>query len=344
MRRAHTGPRVGGWVPLPTPGRAKGIFAPGFSRRPRHSPPSWPGALPDPPAEQPGGRRAHESWGSLPSAGGSGPVASAQRFLMGSVRWAFPCAAWAPRRDEWLLAARLVQPEEKDRVRQFVFARDAKAAMTGRLLIRKLIAEKLCMPWNEIHLQRTSKGKPFLVNDILGSHPSFNFNISHQGDYAVLAAEPELQVGIDIMKTNLPGSGSIPDFFRIMKRQFTEAEWRAIKFINNEWIQLDMFYRHWALKESFIKAIGIGIGFNLQRIEFNASPLQLEVGKVYKETKMLLDGDKEEGWIFEETRLDDRHHVAVALGKPEVFVQKDSNKEKKISLSDIIGQISNTRA
>ncbi|XP_073194696.1 L-aminoadipate-semialdehyde dehydrogenase-phosphopantetheinyl transferase isoform X3 [Lepidochelys kempii] len=207
---------------------------------------------------------------------------------MGSVRWAFPCAAWAPRRDEWLLAARLVQPEEKDRVRQFAFARDAKAAMAGRLLIRKLIAEKLCIPWNEIHLQRTSKGKPFLVNDILGS-------------------------------------GSIPDFFRIMKRQFTEAEWRAIKSINNEWIQLDMFYRHWALKESFIKAIGIGIGFNLQRIEFNASPLQLEVGDVYKETKMLLDGDKEEGWTFEETRLDDLHHVAVALGKPEVFVQKDSN-------------------
>ncbi|XP_039397442.1 L-aminoadipate-semialdehyde dehydrogenase-phosphopantetheinyl transferase isoform X5 [Mauremys reevesii] len=195
----------------------------------------------------------------------------------------------------------------------------------GRLLIRKLIAEKLRIPWNEIHLQRTSKGKPFLVNDILGIHSNFNFNVSHQGDYAVLAAEPELQVGIDIMKTNLPGSGSIPDFFRIMKRQFTEAEWSVIKSMNNEWIQLDMFYRHWALKESFIKAIGIGIGFNLQRIEFNVSPLQLEVGKVYKETKMLLDGDKEEGWTFEETRLDDLHHVAVALGKPEVFVQKDSN-------------------
>ncbi|XP_050784297.1 L-aminoadipate-semialdehyde dehydrogenase-phosphopantetheinyl transferase isoform X3 [Gopherus flavomarginatus] len=243
---------------------------------------------------------------------------------MGSARWAFPCAAWVPRRDEWLLAARLVQPEERDRVRQFVFARDAKAAMVeeaaapygdsageprverevlgqeetraGRLLIRKLMAEKLRIPWNEIHLQRTSKGKPFLVNDILGIHPNFNFNVSHQGDYAVLAAEPELQVGIDIMKTNLPGSGSIPDFFRIMKRQFTEAEWSVIKSMNNEWIQLDMFYRHW-----------------------------LEVGKVYKETKMMLDGDKEEGWTFEETRLDDLHHVAVALGKPEVFVQKDSN-------------------
>ncbi|NXJ58987.1 ADPPT transferase, partial [Rostratula benghalensis] len=244
---------------------------------------------------------------------------------MGSIRWAFPCAAWRPRREEWLLAARLVQPEEKDRIGQFVFARDAKAALAGRLLIRKLITEKLCIPWNEINLQRTSKGKPFLANNILTIYSNYTFNVSHQGDYAVLAAEPELQVGIDIMKTNLPGSSSIPNFFRIMKRQFTETEWGVISSMGNEWMQLDMFYRHWALKESFLKAIGVGIGFNLQRIEFNVSPLQLEVGKVYKETKMLLDGDKEEEWTFEETRLDDHHHVAVALGKQERFGQKHSN-------------------
>ncbi|NXX90675.1 ADPPT transferase, partial [Centropus bengalensis] len=244
---------------------------------------------------------------------------------MGSVRWAFPCAAWRPRREEWLLAARLVQPEEKDRIGQFVFARDAKAALAGRLLIRKLIAEKLCIPWNEIRLQRTSKGKPFLANEIFSICSNYNFNVSHQGDYAVLAAEPELQVGVDIMKTNLPGSSSIPSFFRIMKRQFTEAEWDVIKSMSNEWMQLDMFHRHWALKESFLKAVGVGIGFNLQRIEFHVSPLKLEIGKVYKETKMLLDGEKEEEWIFEETRLDDRHHVAVALGTQDGSGQKKSN-------------------
>ncbi|NWR72588.1 ADPPT transferase, partial [Centropus unirufus] len=244
---------------------------------------------------------------------------------MGSVRWAFPCAAWRPRREEWLLAARLVQPEEKDRIGQFVFARDAKAALAGRLLIRKLIAEKLCIPWNEIHLQRTSKGKPFLANEIFSICSNYNFNVSHQGDYAVLAAEPELQVGVDIMKTNLPGSSSIPSFFRIMKRQFTEAEWDVIKSMSSERMQLDMFHRHWALKESFLKAVGVGIGFNLQRIEFHVSPLKLEIGKVYKETKMLLDGEKEEEWIFEEARLDDHHHVAVALGKQDGFGQKKSN-------------------
>ncbi|XP_062983901.1 L-aminoadipate-semialdehyde dehydrogenase-phosphopantetheinyl transferase [Elgaria multicarinata webbii] len=252
----------------------------------------------------------------------SRPVTSLERLAMEAVRWAFSCSAWVPCREDWLLAMRLVQPEEKERIEQFVFGRDAKAAMSGRLLIRKLIAEKLKIPWNEIQLQRTSKGKPFLANELSSSHSSFSFNVSHQGNYAVLAAEPDCQVGIDVMKTSLPGSGSIPDFFRIMKRQFTEQEWRIIRSMNNEWLQLDMFHRHWALKESFIKAIGVGIGFDLQRIEFNVSPVQLEVGKTYNETILLLDGEEEKEWTFEETRLDDSHHVAVALGQPGEFGQK----------------------
>lgn len=33
----------------------------------------------------------------------------------------------------------------------------------------------------------------------------WSFNLSHQGDYTVLAAEHGLQVGVDIMKTAMPG-------------------------------------------------------------------------------------------------------------------------------------------
>ncbi|KAG8452960.1 hypothetical protein GDO86_004677 [Hymenochirus boettgeri] len=180
----------------------------------------------------------------------------------------------------------------------------------GRLLMRKLIAEKLKIPWDRISLQRTEKGKPFLVNE----NSKLNFNVSHQGDFAVLAAEQDCQVGVDIMKTDLPGSGSIEEFFRLMNRQFTEKEWVSIKSMNSNWDQLDMFYRHWALKESFIKAVGVGLGFNLQRIEFEVSPIHMEIGKIYKETKMWLD-DEQEKWTFEEVLLDKQHHVAVALGE-----------------------------
>lgn len=53
-------------------------------------------------------------------------------------------------------------------------------------------------------MARTEKGKPYLLNDIPSDLANFNFNVSHQGDYAVLASESIHQVGIDVMKVEVP--------------------------------------------------------------------------------------------------------------------------------------------
>lgn len=236
---------------------------------------------------------------------------------MGSVRWAFRCGSWTPSRSDWLFAARCIQPEEKDRIGQFVFAKDAKSAMAGRLLLRRFVCEKMGIPWSEIRLERSPRGKPYLAAPLKVSSDSglaWSFNVSHQGDYAVLAAEQGMQVGVDIMKTTMPGSSSVPEFFRIMTRQFTAYEWSIIQSAGSEHQQLAAFYRHWALKESFIKAIGTGLGFNLQRVEFHLPTEPLTQPRALRQTKMHLDEEEEEDWIFEESLLDADHHVAVALG------------------------------
>ncbi|XP_061074232.1 L-aminoadipate-semialdehyde dehydrogenase-phosphopantetheinyl transferase [Conger conger] len=245
-------------------------------------------------------------------------VSAGRRMVtMDSVRWAFRCSSWTPSPTEWLFAARCVQREEKERIGQFVFAKDAKLAMAGRLLLRKLIWERMGISWDQIRFERTAKGKPFLANPPSSTEVCrWSFNVSHQGDFAVLAAEQGWQVGVDVMKTTMPGSSSVSEFFRIMRRQFTEHEWMTVRAAGPEWTQLDLFHRHWALKESFIKAMGTGLGFDLQRVEFHISPAQMQEGQVYRGTRMLLDCEEEEDWVFEECLLDKHHHVAVALGRP----------------------------
>lgn len=73
-------------------------------------------------------------------------------------------------------------------------------SQAGRLLIRKAISDSLSLPWDQIRLERSEKGKPFLANEVSAPLAGFNFNVSHQGEYAVLAAEPCHLVGIDVMK------------------------------------------------------------------------------------------------------------------------------------------------
>uniref|UniRef100_A0A8C2X3W4 L-aminoadipate-semialdehyde dehydrogenase-phosphopantetheinyl transferase n=1 Tax=Cyclopterus lumpus TaxID=8103 RepID=A0A8C2X3W4_CYCLU len=244
---------------------------------------------------------------------------------MGCVRWAFRCGSWTPTGSDWLFSARCVQREEKDRIGQFVFAKDAKSAMAGRLLLRKFVCERMGIPWSEIRLERSPRGKPYLAAPLKvqtsPEPPSWSFNLSHQGDYAVLAAQQGVQVGVDIMKITMPGSSSVPEFFRIMTRQFTAYEWSVIQSGGLVHQQLAAFYRHWALKESFIKAIGTGLGFNLQRVEFHLSSEPLTQKYALRQTKMHLDEEEDDDWVFEETLLDTDHHVAVALGPADSAVR-----------------------
>ena len=47
----------------------------------------------------------------------------------GSLRWAFRFGSWKPTQEEWILGARCVQSEERERIGKFVFKKDGKSAM-----------------------------------------------------------------------------------------------------------------------------------------------------------------------------------------------------------------------
>lgn len=184
----------------------------------------------------------------------------------------------------------------------------------GRLLIRKAISESLQIPFSKILLARSDKGRPYMACPSDDSTcPVFDFNISHQGDYVVLAAESLNHVGIDLMRIDRPvGSKSVEQFFLTMSRQFTQDEWNMIKSASDEAGKLFNFYRLWCLKESFVKLVGFGIGYSLRRLNFTVHSA-LSVGRTVNDTDVQVDGRLQIDWKFEETMLDDNHIVCVAL-------------------------------
>ncbi|XP_078721204.1 L-aminoadipate-semialdehyde dehydrogenase-phosphopantetheinyl transferase isoform X1 [Lampetra fluviatilis] len=254
---------------------------------------------------------------------------------VGGVRWAFRTAGWQPTRSEWLLATRCIQAEERQRVSEFVFVEDAKAAMAGRLLLRKAIVEMLGLPWERVRLGRTAQGKPVLLTSDprpvldsenvtehgLDSVGALGFNVSHQGDFTVLAAELGHTIGVDIMKHQLRGRQTTEEFFRLMSRQFTPLEWRTIRSGGSDWEKLGLFYRHWCLKESYVKGVGVGLGLNLQRVEFRLGSPRVDVSAVTQDTRLFLDGAEDTGWLFQETMLDESHFVAVAVDRHSTVCQ-----------------------
>ena len=229
---------------------------------------------------------------------------------MSSVRWAFNFSSWKPNKAEWLLCLSGIQVEEKERICKFMFQKDAKASIAGRLMMRKIISDIYGISWKDVQLQRTDKGKPYHCNST--SKITLSFNVSHQGDWTILAAESNgSHIGADIMKIESPANKKTQEFFRIMKRQFTQEEWLQIFSGDTEQKQLANFYRNWCLKESFVKALGTGITYDLQSLSFKTKE-ELNENSI-NSTELFVDGKKETKWTFQEVLLDHQHVVATAL-------------------------------
>ena len=227
------------------------------------------------------------------------------------IRWAFNVFSWNPTKLQILKALSSISMEEVERIQGFRFKEDFKLSLAGRLLIRKCVEKMINIKWADIILARSEKGKPYLVNDI--GKEKFYFNVSHQGDYVVLAASCHNNIGIDIMKHVLPNNSDIASFFKVMRRQFIDDEWAYIYSFSKAWDQLKAFYRLWCLKESYVKAVGVGIGTDsaaYMRFEINTNKIML-INKCCSDSVLYLR-DKKQPWTFNECLIDDLHMVAVA--------------------------------
>uniref|UniRef100_A0A1L8E2L3 L-aminoadipate-semialdehyde dehydrogenase-phosphopantetheinyl transferase n=1 Tax=Nyssomyia neivai TaxID=330878 RepID=A0A1L8E2L3_9DIPT len=232
----------------------------------------------------------------------------------GNARWAFKVSEWRPSMEELMLACSCIQEEEKVRLAKFVFRNDFNASLVGRLLMRKFIADATSHAYDAIELGRDEREKPFWKNSSGSSH--VDFNVSHQGDYCILAGcvtqERATKIGVDVMKMEYAGGKSVNEFFRLMTRNFSPSEWECIKGRKSDEAKIGAFMRHWCLKESYVKNIGVGITVDLQKISFSLKTQELSQTPAV-DTTLFLNGQFESHWKFEESLIDSQHCAAVSL-------------------------------
>lgn len=235
-------------------------------------------------------------------------------------RWAFNFRDWHPTKEQFLFCLKCIQPQERQRVMGFVYKKDAKPALIGRLMLRKCVAETLTLPYDSILFNRSANGKPQVDgnanNTAATGEGKFDLNISHQGDYCALASDAFSKVGVDTMKIEFARERGLADFFHTMRRQFSPSEWDYIREPGiGERTQLFRFMRLWTLKESFVKAEGCGITVDLQAISFECPTKSLSMNKVTADSRVTVNGEHLRDWTFEESLLDEDHCAAVAFNE-----------------------------
>lgn len=189
-------------------------------------------------------------------------------------RWAVDADAWHPAggasgAEFQFLLGLLPEGREREDVLRLPDFRDRKRSLAGRLLARRACAQALGVEdFSSFALGRTKGGKPFLQAPLPEGLPNFNFNISHDGRWVVLASDPLRLVGVDIAAPQWVRGDREDDSWRVdLQSLMYDSEQRLVDQEETVRGRYSVFQRLWSAKEAVTKAVGCGLDFGLDRVE-----------------------------------------------------------------------------
>lgn len=151
-------------------------------------------------------------------------------------------------RDESERAARFRFPEGKDR---YIIAHGC---------LRAILAHYLRCEPGQLTFSNNEYGKPALNGYDL------EFNLSHSGDFALVAVSQGRKVGVDVERIR-----SDVELERIAGRYFSKSEVTELMALAAEQ-RAAGFFNCWARKEAYIKAHGLGLSLPLDSFDVSLAP------------------------------------------------------------------------
>ncbi|MFL5739970.1 MAG: 4'-phosphopantetheinyl transferase family protein [Flavisolibacter sp.] len=180
------------------------------------------------------------------------------------------------------------------RYRRYKNINDGKLFVLGKLLLFRGF-ELFGQVCKLQALQFNPFGKPYIKGDI-------HFSTSHSGEYVVCAFAKNSRLGIDIEKVENKNLE-----FGYFKPYFNNSEWNHISSSKN---MLQTFYQYWTIKESIVKAEGLGMSRSFKQISLEKDYVTI--------------GDT--NWHFTPISIDDDYVSTLCLEKSsfQLHVQKNS--------------------
>ena len=185
--------------------------------------------------------------------------------------------AWPSRRDVhlWTLdlrvsarcAAGLLDGEEIQRARRFVYAQDARRYVAAHAGLRRLLGRYLDTAPERLRFATGAHGKPLLVQQPRADgRPPLRFNLSHSKDFALVAVAAGFEVGVDIeaVRGDLPG----PDLAAGVLSAAEMDEFEQCPRHDHA----ATFVGCWTRKEACLKALGVGLGIEPRALSVGLHP------------------------------------------------------------------------
>jgi 4'-phosphopantetheinyl transferase len=143
----------------------------------------------------------------------------------------------------------LLTAEEKLKQQRYRFEKDRHTALITRAFIRDLLSSYAAIAPADWSLKIGANGKP----EIFDPPIPLRFNLSHTKNLIICAVTLHNEIGCDVESV-----GRSSDILAIANHYFSASETKEL-FSLPEREQRSRFFDYWTLKESYIKARGVGL-------------------------------------------------------------------------------------
>ncbi|MBF0118094.1 MAG: 4'-phosphopantetheinyl transferase superfamily protein [Desulfobacterales bacterium] len=190
---------------------------------------------------------------------------------------------------------KLMTEEERIQHKKFHFPKHRHQYLVSRALMRTILSQYTNIKPEDLSFIKNKYGKPEISQDI-------RFNLSHTDDLIALGIVLKQDIGVDVENINRQGN-----FLEISDRFFSKIE---VQNLNNLPLEkrLIRFFDYWTLKESYIKAKGMGLSIPLEQFSFHISEnmtIQISFDKILT--------DNPSNWKFWLMSPSQIHKLAVAI-------------------------------
>ena len=152
----------------------------------------------------------------------------------------------------------LMTPQERERQQRFKFAKHRHDALITRAFVRTVLSHYADIKPQQWRFEKGTHDKPEIIDPPL----NLRFNLSHTENFIVCAVVMNVDIGVDVEWVDRQS-----DTLSIADRFFSPIEVNELFGLPKNQ-QESRFFDYWTLKESYIKACGLGLAIPLDHFSF----------------------------------------------------------------------------
>jgi 4'-phosphopantetheinyl transferase len=203
--------------------------------------------------------------------------------------------------DTELLAAHeaLLTPNERDRYGSFYFERDRRLFLATRALVRTVLSNYSTVSPADWRFGTGEHGKPLISAPAVT--PNIHFNLANTPGLVVCV----VSVAHELLGVDAERIDRRVEAVDLAERYFSESETGRLRALPAS-EQLRSFFAYWTLKESYIKARGLGLTLPTDQFSFRVDD---EISVVF-DTRF---ADDAKSWRFALIDAPPHHIIAISV-------------------------------